>query len=292
MMRKMLIAALVCLACPAQAQWAAYPGATRDTASETKAAEVSKAAGMGGAAPIVLLTPDSFEKVLDFYRGRGKESRIPPLPGQTNPWLDIPGVSAADAGTYDVIAYSTTLVPLTSQPAVLSLNAAPTFSGYTFVALKDQPTTVLFAKFLARSADADGDPLTVSAASAATTAGGTAAITAGGVLYSPPAGYTGADSFTVTISDDHGASVTGTVNVTVNDGSDPGANQASIALNGDGTVDVVFHGIPGRSYQMQRSTDLSTWTVLTTLTAAPDGTLPYHDPSPPPGAAFYRTREP
>lgn len=43
---------------------------------------------------------------------------------------------------------------------------------------------------------------------------------------------------------------------------------------------------------MQRSTDLQNWITLQTQQAATDGTLPYTDTSPPPGAAFYRTALP
>ena len=71
----------------------------------------------------------------------------------------------------------------------------------------------------------------------------------------------------------------------------PPANPSSLVINGDGTVDVLFYGIPGRSYQIQRSPNLIDWTVQQTIVAAADGTLPYHDPTPPEDAAFYRTRE-
>jgi lysophospholipase L1-like esterase len=67
--------------------------------------------------------------------------------------------------------------------------------------------------------------------------------------------------------------------------------QVSLARNGDGSVDVQFSGIPGRSYQIERSTDLLTWTLQQTANAAANGTLLFHDPTPPPGAAYYRARE-
>ena len=138
---------------------------------------------------------------------------------------------------------------------------------------------------------ADGDTLTVSGVSAASAQGGSVALVAGGVLYTPATNFTGTDSFSITISDGRGGSVSGTVNVTVANGNDPSANQASIVINGDSTVDVVFYGIPGRSYDIQRSTDLQNWTVMQAVSAAANGIVPWHDPSPPPGTAFYRTRE-
>lgn len=67
--------------------------------------------------------------------------------------------------------------------------------------------------------------------------------------------------------------------------------QVSLGIAGDGSVDVRFTAIPGRSYQIERSTDLQTWTLQQTLTGAADGTLLFHDAAPPPGAAYYRARE-
>ena len=60
----------------------------------------------------------------------------------------------------------------------------------------------------------------------------------------------------------------------------------------NGTLSVLFLGNPGGNYQLQRSTNLLDWDILTTRTAAPDGTLLHVDPTPPPGRAFYRTKVP
>lgn len=53
-------------------------------------------------------------------------------------------------------------------------------------------------------------------------------------------------------------------------------------------MSVRFDGIPGRSYGIQRSTDLTTWTQIAAPTAAADGSVSITDPSPPQPAAFYR----
>ena len=79
----LMLAASLCLSTAVQAQWAVYPGAQRDVAAEAKAAEAARAAGMAaGSSQYVATTPDSFEKVLAFYRSRGKEMTFPLLPGQ------------------------------------------------------------------------------------------------------------------------------------------------------------------------------------------------------------------
>ena len=214
-----------------------------------------------------------------------------PMPGQTNPWLDLANLGTGDAGNYDVVVTGPTFVTATSLTGVITVNSPPTFDGYSFGAVTSQPTTVLADKILAHAADVDNDTLSISAVSAASAQGGTVSLVAGGVLYTSAAAFTGTDHFTVTITDGHGNSVNGTLQVTVSDGSNPTANQASLVKNGDGTVDVLFYGIPGRSYQIQRSTDLLIWTIQQTLNAAADGKLPFHDPAPPEDTAFYRTRE-
>ena len=214
-----------------------------------------------------------------------------PLIGQVSPWLELANLTVSDAGSYDVVVTGSNLVSSTSLAGVISVNTPPTFTGASFSAAKNQPTTVLSGTILTHAADIDGDILSISGVSAASAQGGTVAIVAGGVLYTPATDFTGADSFSVTITDGRGGSVTGTVNATVTEGSNPGANQTSLVINGDGTVDVVFYGIPGRSYEIQRSINLQNWTPQQTIVAAPNGTLPYHDSTPPLGKAFYRTRE-
>ncbi|MEO5712846.1 MAG: GDSL-type esterase/lipase family protein [Luteolibacter sp.] len=211
-----------------------------------------------------------------------------PLPGQTSPWLELQNINVTDGGGYDVVVTGANLVSSTSLTGVISVNTPPGFTGYIFSASKNQATTVPSGSILSHASDTDGDTLAISGVSASSTQGGTLALVAGGILYTPAADVTGADSFTITISDGRGGSVTGTVNATLTDGTNPGANQSSLVINGNGTVDVLFYGIPGNSYEIQRSTNLIDWDWQQTISAAADGTLPFHDPTPPAGTAFYR----
>ena len=67
----------------------------------------------------------------------------------------------------------------------------------------------------------------------------------------------------------------------------------AIARGGEGGCYVRFTGAPDVSYRVQRATTLSgPWDTLATLTAPTSGQLEYHDTSPPPGQAFYRTAQP
>jgi hypothetical protein len=52
---------------------------------------------------------------------------------------------------------------------------------------------------------------------------------------------------------------------------------------------IAFHGIPGRSYIIQRSANgLDNWVTLATVVADANGKVSFTDEAPPPGSAFYR----
>jgi Cadherin-like domain/Cadherin-like beta sandwich domain len=182
---------------------------------------------------------------------------------------------------------TTYTVNVTREPAP---NLPPTFSGYAFSTPKDTSASVAVAKILARAADSDGGTLSITSVSPTSGQGGPVSLSGGTVSYSPQNNYTGLDTFTVTISDGQGGSVIGTVTVNVTAGTGGTLNQAKITVLPGGNVALLFQGIPGEHYEIQRSTDLLNWSTLTTVDAAPDGTIPYTDAIPPPGgSAFYRT---
>lgn len=54
-----------------------------------------------------------------------------------------------------------------------------------------------------------------------------------------------------------------------------------------GTLRVQFWGLYGRQFQLKRSTDLVSWSVLGTFSTPPSGLYTFLDSAPPPGSAFY-----
>jgi hypothetical protein len=66
----------------------------------------------------------------------------------------------------------------------------------------------------------------------------------------------------------------------------------SITISGPTAV-VHFAGVPGYSYEVERSTNLisQSWTVLLITNAPPRGVWQFIDTNPPPGEAYYRTRQ-
>lgn len=97
-------------------------------------------------------------------------------------------------------------------------NQAPVAANDTGETSRD---TDLVLAVLANDDDPDeGDTLTVSSVNATTTEGGTAEILPDGrVLYRPPSGYVGSDSFTYTVADTAGATDIATANITIREAS-------------------------------------------------------------------------
>jgi Tol biopolymer transport system component len=124
----------------------------------------------------------------------------------------------------------------------------------------------------------------------------------GGVI--PPGGYAGPIVFVQWPSPPPLGTVgAGYVELTVDSGLNPvsyhtefrqrsgyAANLASIIYE-NGTATVTFYGIPGQSYDIQRSTDLSIWSTIATTTASVFGKIEFTDVEQQ-IASYYRTTTP
>ncbi|QJE98854.1 DUF7594 domain-containing protein [Luteolibacter luteus] len=64
-----------------------------------------------------------------------------------------------------------------------------------------------------------------------------------------------------------------------------------LQLLGDASMEISGNGVAGRSYRIERSTDLAGWTIIAMAVAEEDGTVHFADPAPPRGQAFYRIAE-
>ena len=114
-------------------------------------------------------------------------------------------------------------------------NAAPeiTDGATSSVTLDEDGSPTGFSMSLT-GADADGDTITWSLASAATN--GTATVSGTGahptVTYAPNANYNGSDSFTIQASDGLGGVATNVVTVTINPRNDPPNNTTAPSITG------------------------------------------------------------
>lgn len=107
---------------------------------------------------------------------------------------------------------TTTVTVNIDKPPVAKADGTQEFNNVT---AQNTPLTVTTIELLRNDSDADGDALTVVAVDNATH--GQVNINADGdVLYQPKLGFSGNDSFTYTVADEHGAKATAEVSVRVN----------------------------------------------------------------------------
>lgn len=177
---------------------------------------------------------------------------------------------------------SADLTPSNSVP-----NQPPTFAGYSATTPAGTPLVIPRSALVAATGDPDGDAVLVTAAGPGSTLGGGVVLGGPSVTYVPASGFSGADSFPLTFTDARGATLVGTVTVTVQSAGGGVSGPITITLTG-GQAAISFQGSPGQSYQIERSTNLGQWAVVGSATAAPNGAVIFNDPTPPPGKAFYR----
>jgi parallel beta-helix repeat protein len=116
-----------------------------------------------------------------------------------------------------------------------------TFSGWQNLQIHGN---VLVDNGNGADSDPDGDPLSISALTGQTTAGGSVELHAdGSFLYTPLSGYSGTDRFTYTLLDGHGGTAQGTVTVMLGGGTINGTEGDDI-ING-GSRDDIIKGLGG-----------------------------------------------
>ena len=189
--------------------------------------------------------------------------------------------------------------PSTNSPLIQVISTPPVAQNISLGAqsgVKQILPIIGSAKYAPTDADT-GDVLTLTAVNYSSGKGATVVVNGGNLEYTSASGYTGADNFTYTVSDNFGgvsAPATVTVNVIAL------VNQATpqLSFNGSGQALLVFWGIPGMQYTIQKSADLTAWTDLTPAVTANDtstqpyGRISYTDTGTPSGVAGYYRLKP
>jgi hypothetical protein len=224
---------------------------------------------------------------LQYQWGKGDAT----LGGQNSDTLMLTNVQTADFTNYYVIV--TNLYGFTvSSNAVLAQNHPPVAVQDILKRQANGDTKVPVATLLANDTDADGDVLTLLSVSTTSAAGGLVIWSGDWVYYRPPGGYTNSDAFTYTISDGYcGGTATGNVLVQVMTTNGPSHN-FTINLQPDGSVRLLFTGVPGWTYRIQYADTLPpiNWLDLSTNTADELGTYQFIDMLPTNAPArFYRS---
>ena len=194
----------------------------------------------------------------------------------------------SDSFTFTVNDGTVDSATATVSITVTEVKAVPVFSGYTATVKTGKTLAIAPAKILARASDPDGGAVTLTRVFGPSAQGGTVSLT-GTLNYTPDPSFTGTDSFDIELTASQGGTLRATLTVTVTGDAATGFNQTELNLH-DGVADLTFRGIPGRSYTIQRSTNLATWTTIATVTAAADGKIRFTDTAPPQPSGYYRTQ--
>jgi anti-sigma factor ChrR (cupin superfamily) len=231
---------------------------------------------------------------------------------QTGPG-NLSGTTSLDAGTASgngLVVFGGLVLDSTSSADVLLasangfsaavsdpfpvINHPPVTTDDSLDRPPDKPIKVTVAKLLANDSDPDGHSLSIVSVSPVTPNGATVILDGAWVLYTPPPGFNGTDTFTYTASDGFGGLTPATVTVTVLSPDDaPSQNVLTITQDGPDVV-IQFVGIPGRTYQIQFTTDMNNpnWTTMGSATAGANGLFEFRDVAPPGPTRFYRTFRP
>ena len=219
------------------------------------------------------------------------------------------GVLGAGTLSGGVATFTTSTLALGSHTVVAEYAGDSNFTGTTNALAQNQvintppvagndtierssltSVKVRLATLLANDSDADGDALNI-VVSPASASNATIRVSGGWVFYTPPTGFTNADSFTYTITDGRGGSAVGTVAVAIQVDNSQSQNLAITDL-GNGAFRINGNGIPGYLYRLQYSDTIApfNWQVMVggSVTADSTGKFEYTDTSGAP-TRFYRT---
>jgi rhamnogalacturonyl hydrolase YesR len=212
-----------------------------------------------------------------------------PIANATNATLIRSNVQPADLGVYSVTVSNYAGIAASSQVILTNSNTAPVAGPDVFARGKDLSLKILKAALLTNDTDADGNPLTLSGIDLTTTNGVTLATDATFIFYTNSLNVT--DRFSYTITDGFGGYATGTVVITVI--AHVAGQVLNVALSATAAT-LGFAGIPGYVYEVQRSTNLVDWVVISTNAVPGNGLFGLVDTfaglGGPPPLAFYRLR--
>jgi hypothetical protein len=182
---------------------------------------------------------------------------------------------------------SMTYFPSTNSLAQVVTNHPPVVGNASFTRFVGMTTLhIATSDLLTNVTDVDTDGLTVV----------TNGVSTNGVTLSTSPGYLHYynvnnvdDQFTYTVSDGFGGTNSATVSIVMSTNSVFGQSSPSINTTG-GSATLSFAGIPGFSYSVARSTNVTfvPFDIIWTTNAPSGGVFDYTDSAPPQPAAFYR----
>lgn len=207
---------------------------------------------------------------------------------------ELAGVPAAGSGgSYPLtFAASNGAPPDATQNFVLVVNRVPVAGNDTLDTVRNTPVSFPGARLLLNDSDPDGDALALQNVAPTSAQGGSVTLVGGTLTYTPPVGFSGADSFSYTCADGRGGFASGLVAVTVAATGSSAQNLVGLTLEPGVGARIRWQGIVGRAYTIEYTDDLgATWTAFPgAVTADAVGVVEFVDSTqPPPAQRFYRT---
>jgi N-acetylneuraminic acid mutarotase len=198
-------------------------------------------------------------------------------------------------------AATLTLTPAVLAPYVLHFGATvealpPVVGPVTVWRATNQVLKLPDFMLLTNAVDPQASAMSLSWVSVASTNGGSVALEGRWITYEPPPGDDTPDAFNFRVRNAYGAETEGTAEVLV-----------MVPTHGDGTLNVSdmqtigqdvhvrFAGIPGRTYDVQVTTNMAEgiWTkVGESITIGALGYVDFVEENAPPGNRYYRTARP
>ena len=156
------------------------------------------------------------------------------------------------------------------------VNTPPATGTFALGTTINTPVSFGALKLMKVDTDSDHDTLSVMNVNGASAHGGTISMAGSTITYAPPSNYVGADSFNYTVTDPYNGTAPGTVSVTVRLGNFSSVI-SDLEPQADGNMRIIASGIPGGTYLIQATADLSTWGTIATNVALTNGLITYVD---------------
>jgi polygalacturonase len=195
------------------------------------------------------------------------------ISGATTASMIIASAQIADNANYYVVV-DNNYGSATSSQATLNIasSATPPVAGnVTFSRPLDLTLKIPIADVLTNDTDADGDTLNLAGVSV-TTNGINLTTNATYIFYTN--GPDVDDAFSYTITDGHGNYATGLVFIVIS--TNLTGQAQTVDVSGTNAT-LTFEGLPGAVYEVQRSTNLTSWVVLQETTAPAAGLFKIQD---------------
>lgn len=223
-----------------------------------------------------VIAPSGSNWFSDYFPGGTKQRRTLPATGNYTIRIYANSVNPAYVGAYSF----RTWCEVVAGPDQLA-----TLPGVVL--------NVPLSKFLCNDSWEIGDVPAIELTNAISAQGGSMVLTlTNTMVYTPPAGFTGVDQFTYRLRGMFGDDDFASVAVRVGPGVTQGATVVSLVRENATSVMVCLFGAPNQNYNVEQSTNLTTWASLGQITADAAGSMTYHYTIEPVGQRYYRFKQP